>query len=63
MKSPCYSCKDERHPGCHARCEKYLEFRARLDGINAERQKYVMDVADQSLRLGRFVAKKLKREK
>lgn len=63
MKSPCYECGTDRHPGCHARCEKYREFRAKLDGINAERNKYVRGIVDQSVRLVRFVTKKQKREK
>lgn len=30
VKTPCYDCK-ERSVGCHSRCEKFSEYRARLD--------------------------------
>lgn len=33
IKSPCHKCK-EREVGCHSTCEKYAEFRQRLDEIN-----------------------------
>ncbi|NCB52262.1 MAG: hypothetical protein EOM54_10325 [Clostridia bacterium] len=32
IKMPCYDC-GERHPGCHARCEKYLAATAELAKI------------------------------
>lgn len=33
MIAPCKDCK-ERKLGCHANCEKYLEFRSHQDSIN-----------------------------
>lgn len=30
MITCCYHCQD-RHQGCHGECEKYAEFRARVD--------------------------------
>lgn len=34
-------CKDcaDRHPGCHGSCEKYIQQRAELDAVKAERRK------------------------
>lgn len=32
-KCPCYKC-DDRYPGCHGYCEKYLEYRKKLDEVN-----------------------------
>ena len=37
MNAPCYKC-DERRKGCHAVCERYLQYAAKLRDINnAER--------------------------
>ena len=53
-KSECKGCT-QRRVGCHAHCEKYAEWRAELDKINAcirrERQKdsYVIDAKRESL--------------
>ena len=33
-ESPCFECP-AREPGCHSRCEKYIEFREDLDLFNA----------------------------
>lgn len=38
MRVPCYGCT-ERHPGCHARCERYAEFSKECRRINDERRK------------------------
>ena len=35
-ESPCLGCEN-RHIGCHGKCDSYKEFRAELDRINAER--------------------------
>ena len=35
-ESPCLNC-EERHDGCHSKCERYLSYRAELDRINEER--------------------------
>lgn len=40
IKPPCKDCAD-RDVGCHARCEKYLAYRAELDGIKEK-------IADES---------------
>lgn len=44
-KAPCAGCKPpERTPGCHAHCEKYIEWSARNEEyrskVNCERRKY-----------------------
>lgn len=36
--APCKDCPD-RYPGCHSKCERYLELRARLDARNEQRRK------------------------
>lgn len=36
--APCHDCKD-RVIGCHGKCEKYLEFRKKLD-IQNEHERY-----------------------
>ena len=38
-KPPCKGC-DERHVGCHDRCERYAEWRAKANKANEERRKY-----------------------
>lgn len=44
--APCLECK-ERHPVCHADCEKYLKFREQIDDYNnkKERAKYLNNVS------------------
>lgn len=37
-ESPCKKC-NERHEACHARCEKYLEWKGILERNNHERWK------------------------
>ena len=32
-KPPCHNCEN-RHIGCHAECEKYIDFRKKLDDYN-----------------------------
>lgn len=34
-KCPCYKC-DDRYPACHSYCEKYKEYRQKLDSINEQ---------------------------
>lgn len=38
ITGPCLDC-EERHPGCHSECEKYLEYRKKLDEARAKYQK------------------------
>ena len=38
LKGPCKDCPD-RTPGCHGKCEKYLDYRARLDAMKEEERK------------------------
>lgn len=33
IKSPCMGCP-ERKVGCHSTCDKYLDYRSKLDGEN-----------------------------
>lgn len=33
-KSPCLHC-EERHTGCHSKCDKYIDYRSDLDLYNA----------------------------
>lgn len=35
MTVPCYQCQ-ERQIGCHAKCERYAEYRAKVDALNAK---------------------------
>lgn len=37
--SPCKDCKD-RHPACHGSCDRYKEWKRRLEKVNEERRKY-----------------------
>ena len=37
MTQPCYHCPD-REMGCHGRCERYAEYRAKIDEANAKRE-------------------------
>lgn len=37
-KGICYECPD-RTPGCHAKCEKFLEFKQKNAEAEAEKQK------------------------
>ena len=39
VNSPCNNCVD-RVLGCHAGCERYDEFRGRMDAQNAARRSY-----------------------
>lgn len=41
---PCKDCKN-RHMLCHATCEKYKFYRAKLDTVNKERASYVATVS------------------
>ena len=36
---PCKDCK-ERHPACHDSCDRYKEWKQRLEKVNEERKKY-----------------------
>lgn len=36
---PCKGC-EERYPGCHSKCEKYKEWKSRLDEVNKRRKEY-----------------------
>lgn len=61
MRGPCLECK-ERHVGCHGSCERYKEFREKLDRIKRARKQYEATEYDQTARLIRLHFKKLKRE-
>lgn len=37
--SPCKDCKN-RHPACHDFCDRYKEWKQRLEKVNEERKKY-----------------------
>ena len=39
INAPCKECS-ERHASCHSECEKYKEFRMKVDTDNAKRRKY-----------------------
>lgn len=43
----CKGC-DDRHAGCHSKCDSYIKERTRLDALNKERyqEKNVMDFID-----------------
>ena len=36
---PCKDCKD-RNPGCHDKCDRYKEWKMRLEKINKKRKEY-----------------------
>ena len=55
-EAPCKDCP-AREPGCHSRCEKYLEFREYLDAFNA----LVRDRAEEKGRLVAYQAAKKNR--
>ena len=40
LNVPCYNCND-RHAGCHSECEKYLEYRVKLEEIKAAKAEYM----------------------
>ena len=33
MKNPCYNC-EKRHIGCHVTCDKYIEYKKRINHTN-----------------------------
>lgn len=37
--SPCKDCEN-RNPGCHDRCEKYADWKERLNKLNKARKEY-----------------------
>ena len=36
---PCKDCQD-RHPGCHDKCNGYADWKSKLEKVNDERRKY-----------------------
>ena len=62
-KSPCYKCQ-ERHAGCHAECEKYAEWRAKMTKSSEEHMgAYLRDkAADEFLINGGIKARDRKRK-
>lgn len=42
MNAPCKDCKD-RNPGCHDKCDKYLEYKKSRDELSEMRQKALED--------------------
>ena len=40
LKNPCYKCP-ERHYKCHGECQKYIEWQAEREKINAARRKAI----------------------
>lgn len=38
MITPCYHCQD-RHQGCHGKCEKYAEYRKLIESAQKEERK------------------------
>ena len=36
---PCKDCQD-RHPGCHDKCDGYKSWKMRLEEINSKRKEY-----------------------
>lgn len=57
MKSPCYKC-EERHIGCHGKCEKYAAFKADL-----EKQKQDEAAANGMLSCSRHKSELLKKRR
>lgn len=42
VDNPCYKCKD-RKVGCHATCERYSEFREKLEEFNKRKRREARD--------------------
>ena len=57
VKAPCYNC-EERCIGCHSICERYAEFRAYKEAVNAEHAKAV---DERSFHLEQVIRKTKKR--
>lgn len=36
---PCKDCND-RNPGCHGKCQRYADWKSKLEKVNEERRKY-----------------------
>ena len=53
---PCMGCTD-RHQGCHGKCDKYKEWRAKMDKLMKARQDARVDTMSEAR------AKKIWREK
>ena len=43
--SPCKNCVDKRHPGCHAKCKDYAEWKAD-DAAEKESRRKAKDAED-----------------
>lgn len=56
--TPCHHCT-ERHEGCHGTCERYKEFRAKLDAENNER----IEQFQKSKLVARYIAGRRKYKK
>lgn len=39
MKAPCNKC-GKRYLGCHAKCEDYADYKAKMEEVNKERQAF-----------------------
>lgn len=44
IESPCLDCPD-RAPGCHDKCERYAEYKRKVDEIKSRRKKTLEDEA------------------
>ena len=60
MKAPCRFCGD-RKIGCHARCEKYLEFRQERDKL-AEKTRQEKLKYDMSMKCKAWLINEIKRK-
>ena len=40
MNNPCYKCK-ERNPGCHSKCQDYIEWKKDQEKIKKARKNYL----------------------
>lgn len=46
ISGPCKDCT-ERYVGCHSKCEKYVDFRKRLDAENEIRHKKITELVER----------------
>ena len=64
MRAPCKNCP-ERYVGCHAECEKYLEFYQSMRQLNAatqERKKADNALKDMTVKRANRIARHLRKD-
>ena len=56
MNAPCYQCPDRRivPVSCHSHCEKYAEYREKVDQINRARFEYELKKSVSTHRISEY---------